>query len=109
MKIIKNLFHNGYQKITAEEAKEMMEHQDVIIIDVREEHEYISGHIPGSLLYPLNNIDKDHITIDKNKVLLVYCRSGRRSQKAAMKFVKLGYKHVYDFGGIIDWPYTIEE
>ena len=45
--------------------------------------------------------------IDTIPTLLVYCRSGRRSKDAAQKLLELGYQSVYDFGGVIDWPYEL--
>ncbi|WP_229105235.1 rhodanese-like domain-containing protein [Longibaculum muris] len=99
-----------YQTIDAKKAKEMMATQDVVIVDVREESEYQAGHIPGALLIPLSTINAKNQQLPKSdQILLVYCRSGHRSQKAAQKFVNLGYEHVYDFGGILDWPYEIEK
>ncbi len=101
---------SNYQTINAQSAKDMMENQDVEIIDVREESEYQAGHIPGAQLIPLSTIQSGNSALpSKEKTLLIYCRSGNRSAKAAKKFVKLGYQHVYDFGGIIDWPYEIEK
>ena len=95
-----------YQTIDAKKAKEMMATQDVVIVDVREESEYQAGHIPGALLIPLSTINAKNQQLPKyDQTLLVYCRS----EKAAQKFVKLGYEHVYDFGGILDWPYEIEK
>lgn len=99
-----------YQTISASQAKDMMEQEDVVIIDVREEDEYKQGHIKNAVLIPLNTIDENNPQLpDKNQTLLIYCRSGNRSAKAAKKFIKLGYQNVYDFGGIIDWTYDIVE
>ncbi|MEG0592565.1 MAG: rhodanese-like domain-containing protein [Coprobacillus sp.] len=97
----------SYQTITAKEAKTMIEEREVIIIDVREENEYNQGHIQDAILIPLSSINKDNELLpDKDKTVLVYCRSGNRSAKAAKKLVDLGYKDIYDFGGILDWPYS---
>ena len=100
-----------YQKITAEEAKKMMDNEDVLILDVRTQEEYNEGHIKNSILLPDTEIDsKAHeILKDKNAKILVYCRSGRRSAEASKKLIKMGYTNVYDFGGIIDWNYEIEK
>lgn len=91
------------------EAKEMMEEGGVTIVDVRRVDEYQEGHIPNAILAPNETIltDAANLLPDKNAILLVYCRSGRRSAEAAQKLVSLGYRHVYDFGGIIDWPYDV--
>lgn len=101
---------SDYKKISAQEAKSMMESdEEMIIIDVREESEYNEGHIKDSLLLPLGNIEKDieKMAEDKDKTILLYCRSGRRSSEAATILTNLGYSNVYDFGGIIDWDYEI--
>ena len=89
----------------------MMDTQEVVILDVREQHEYDSGHIPGAVLLPVGTISKDTAAIvidDLDVTLLVYCRSGRRSKLAAEDLVKLGYTNIKEFGGIIDWPYEVE-
>ena len=99
-----------YETISAKDAKEMMGTQDVVILDVREESEYQQGHIREAQLIPLSQIQENNQELpDKDQTVLVYCRSGSRSAKAAQKLVKLGYTHVYDFGGINDWPYEIEK
>ena len=103
---------NSYQQITQEEAKEMMDTQEVVILDVREQHEYDSGHVPGAVLLPVGTITEDTAAavIDElDTVVLVYCRSGNRSKTASQALVDLGYANVYEFGGINDWPYEIEE
>ena len=99
-----------YETISAKDAKEMMGTQDVVILDVREESEYQQGHIREAQLIPLSQIQENNQELpDKDQTVLVYCRSGSRSAKAAQKLVKLGYTHVYDFGGINDWPYEIDD
>lgn len=103
----------AYHKITAEEAKKMMDEGGVIIVDVRTSEEYREAHIPDSILVPNESITTDQEPEelpDKDAVLLVHCRTGIRSKQASDKLVELGYKHVYDFGGIVDWPYeTVSE
>ena len=102
---------NSYQQITQEAAKEMMDTQEVVILDVREQHEYDSGHIPGAVLLPVGTIVEDTAAavIDElDMVVLVYCRSGNRSKTASQVLVDLGYTNVYEFGGINDWPYDVE-
>ncbi|MFA9466053.1 MAG: rhodanese-like domain-containing protein [Velocimicrobium sp.] len=101
---------SSYQKITAKEAKEMMDQtEDIIILDVRSEDEFNDGHIEHALLIPDTEIEKNaESTIpDKTATILVYCRSGRRSALASASLSKLGYTNVYDFGGIIDWDYDV--
>ena len=102
---------NSYQQITQEAAKEMMDTQEVVILDVREQHEYDSGHIPGAVLLPVGTITEDTaaaVIDDLDTVVLVYCRSGNRSKTASQALVDLGYTNVYEFGGINDWPYEVE-
>ena len=96
-------------KITSEEAKEEMNNGDVTILDVRTEEEYNSGHIENSILITVDDIESkaEEILPNKDEKILVYCRSGNRSKKAADLLVKIGYTNVYDFGGIKDWPYEV--
>ena len=101
----------AYVNITAEKAKQLMDtEENYIILDVRTQEEYDQGHIPGAILIPDNRIDADaeKILTDKNQLILVYCRSGRRSKLAAERLVQLGYTNIKEFGGILDWPYEVE-
>ena len=98
----------GYQNITAAEAKEIMDTQTgYVILDVRTAEEFAEGHIPGAILIPDYEIDTraESELPDKEQLILVYCRSGRRSKLAAERLAALGYTDVREFGGIIDWPY----
>ena len=99
----------AYQKISAEEAYEMMASQEVVVVDVRTQEEYDGGHIENAVLVPNESIvsEMPEAPPDKEATLLVYCRSGRRSKDAAQKLLALGYQSVYDFGGVIDWPYEL--
>ena len=99
----------AYQKISAEEAYEMMVSQEVVVVDVRTWEEYDGGHIENAVLVPNESIGSEmpETLPDKEATLLIYCRSGRRSKDAAQKLLKLGYQSVYDFGGVIDWPYEL--
>ena len=102
---------NSYQQITQEAAKEMMDTQEVVILDVREQDEYDSGHIPDAVLLPVGTITEDTaaaVIDDLDTVVLVYCRSGNRSKTASQALADLGYTNVYEFRGINDWPYDIE-
>ena len=96
--------------ITPEEAKEIM-NQDgsYVILDVREQDEYDEGHIEGALLLPYTEIEKraGEELPEKDQLILVYCRSGRRSAIAAKSLTEMGYTNIKDFGGIIDWPYEV--
>lgn len=101
----------NYENITAQEAKELMDREEgYIILDVRTGEEYAQGHIPGAILIPDYEIETkaEEILTDKNQMILVYCRSGRRSKNAAQALLELGYTDIREFGGIIDWPYEIE-
>ncbi len=101
-----------YEQITQDEAKKIMDSgEDFIILDVREQDEFESGHIPGAIQLSYMQIDAkaEEMLPDKEKQILVYCRSGRRSKIASESLVNLGYKNVKEFGGIIDWQYEIEE
>ena len=99
----------AYKKISAQEAKEIIESEDVIILDVRTQEEYNEGHIENSVLLPVNDISSkaEEILTDKDAKILVYCRSGNRSATASKQLIKMGYTNVYNFGGIISWPYEI--
>lgn len=100
----------AYHKITAEKAKEMIDEGGVTVVDVRTAEEYTEKRIPGAVLVPVETIGGElpEALPDKDAVLLVHCRTGVRSKRASGKLVKLGYTQVYDFGGIVDWPYETE-
>lgn len=101
-----------YVNITAEEAKEIMDTEEgYVILDVREQDEYDAGHISGAILIPYTQIEAkaNEMLPDKDQLILVYCRSGRRSKLAAEILVELGYTNIKEFGGIIDWPYEVEK
>ena len=96
----------SYKQISQSEAKEMMAKDDGhIIVDVRREDEYNAGHIPGAIRVTNEDIGDTmpEELPDLNQIILVYCRSGRRSKEASEKLAKIGYTNVYEFGGIIDW------
>ena len=97
---------NTYKMITQKEAARMMVKDDGhIVVDVRRRDEYEAGHIPGAVCIPNESIGAgmpEQLT-DTDQIILIYCRSGRRSKEAAQKLADLGYKNVYEFGGIIDW------
>lgn len=100
-----------YVNITAEQAKQIIDTEEgYIILDVRTQEEYDQGHIPGAILIPDTEIKAkaEDVLTDKEQMILVYCRSGRRSKLAAETLVELGYTNIKEFGGIIDWPYEVE-
>lgn len=96
-----------YNEITGQEAKEIMDTEDVIILDVRTPEEYQEEHIEDAILIPdydLESLAESKLP-DKDKKILVYCRSGNRSEAATKELIDMGYKNVYDFGGINSWSY----
>ena len=97
---------NTYRSITMDEAVAMMEQENgYIILDVRRPDEFAAGHIPNAINVPNESIGTSEIPElpDKDQLILVYCRSGRRSKEASEKLVKLGYTNIVEFGGILDW------
>ena len=102
---------NTYRRISMEEAVQMMEDESgYVILDVRRPDEYAAGHIPGAINVANETIGTAEIPElpDKDQLILVYCRSGRRSKEASEKLVKLGYTNIVEFGGILDWKGEIE-
>ena len=100
-----------YVNITAEEAKQIMDSKEsYFILDVRTQEEYDQGHIPGAVVISHEEIEEkaEDVLTDKDQLILVYCRSGRRSKLAAEALLELGYTNIKEFGGIIDWPYEVE-
>lgn len=102
-----SLQEGSYRKIDAEEGKRMMDSGGVAVIDVRTPSEYAEKHIPGAVNIPNEDIgaQKPAGLDDLDETLIVYCRTGVRSKQAADKLIGLGYRNVYDMGGIVDWPY----
>ena len=102
----------GYRQISMDEAIKMMKNEkNYIILDVRRPDEYAGGHIPGAINVPNEEIGTAEIAElpDKSQLILVYCRSGRRSKEAAGKLAKLGYTNIVEFGGIQDYKGEIEK
>ena len=107
-----NAADGSYEQITQEAAKEMMDTQEVIILNVREQEEYDSGHISGAVLLPVGTIDETtaaEVIPEKDSTVLVYYRSGNRSKTASSASAELGYTNIYKFGGINTWPYETEQ
>lgn len=99
-----------YYKISPQEAKRIMETEDCLILDVREEDEFLIEHIENAELLTLADITEEtaaEVIPSKDTLLLVYCRTGRRSKVAAHLLAGLGYSRVYDFGGLTEWPYEL--
>ena len=101
---------NSYEQISADEAKKLMDSEtDYAIVDARTQEEFDEGHIEGAIMIPEYEIEAkaESLLPDKDQLILVYCRSGRRSKIASEALVGLGYTNVKEFGGIIDWPYEM--
>lgn len=99
---------NSYEQITPVAAKALMDSEEnYVILDVRTEEEFSEAHIDGAVLIPDYEIGENagSMLTDKDQLILVYCRSGRRSKNAAAELASLGYTNVKEFGGIMDWPY----
>ena len=97
---------NTYRSITMDEAVDMMAQESgYIILDVRRPDEFATGHIPNAINVPNESISTVEIPElpDKDQLIMVYCRSGRRSKEASEKLVELGYTNIVEFGGILDW------
>ena len=102
----------AYMNITAEEARQIMDSEEgYIILDARTQEEYNQGHIPGAIVISHEEIAEkaEEVLTDRDQLIFVYCRSGRRSKIAAEALVELGYTNIKEFGGIIDWPYEVEK
>lgn len=100
----------SFDTITMEQSKKMIdENPDLIVLDVRTQEEYDSGHIPGALLYPVQEIESRLNELDKTKTYLVVCRSGNRSRTASEILIKSGFQSVYNAGGGMNqWQYEVE-
>lgn len=101
-----------YQQISQQQAHEMMQQEGVVVLDVRQQQEYDTGHIPGAVLLPVGSINDEsaaEVIPTKDTVVLVYCRSGNRSKVASAALAELGYTGIYEFGGISSWPYEVEQ
>lgn len=100
----------NYHYISPDTAKQMMDQKsDYVLLDVRTHEEFLEGHINNAINVPLDEINKDVIDIlkDKSQVVLIYCRSGNRSKVASAKLLEMGYKNIFDFGGLQNWEYEI--
>ena len=102
----------GYTKVNFEEAKQLLDSTpNHILLDVRDEEEYLGGHAHGAEWFPLDEITEEsalEMVPDKTTLVLLYCRSGNRSKQAADLMLAYGYEHIYDMGGLLGWPYGID-
>lgn len=104
--------NTAYRQIDMAQASQMMEAESgYLILDVRTRAEFDEGHIPGAVNLPNEDIREDTVTAlpDKQQLIMVYCRSGRRSKEAAAKLTELGYTNIVEFGGIKDWTGNVEK
>lgn len=102
----------SYETISPEEAMDLMQTEaSYVLLDVRTQEEFDQSHIPGAVLLPHDQVSDqaERYLPEKKRLILVYCRSGRRSKEAAEALAGLGYTNVRDFGGILDWPYEVEQ
>lgn len=103
----------NYKMVSMSEGLEIAKkNPDAIIVDVRREDEYKAGHIPGAVILTMETISAEtaaKVLPDKSKMILVYCRSGRRSKIAAQTLSELGYSNLIEFGGILDYNGKIEK
>ena len=102
----------SYRQITADEAAQMMQEETgFVLLDVRTQEEYASGHIPGAICIPNETIGSEEIPElpDKDQLILVYCRSGNRSKQASQKLAEQDYTNVVEFGGINGWTGNLEK
>ena len=93
------------QVSSAEAAQMMKDETGYAIVDVRTPSEFADGHIPGAINIPVETIGSSEPAelVDKDQLILVYCRSGNRSVTASIALAEMGYTNVVEFGGIIDW------
>jgi len=100
----------GYKHITPTEAEKMMASDDVLVVDVRTKEEYDRKRVSGAVLVPIDDIRAGKVDplTDKDRTLLLYCWTGRRAEDSAAMLVKMGFKRVYDFGGLVEWTGPVE-
>lgn len=102
----------SYKQISASKAHDMIDKNDVVILDVREDYEYKTGHLKDAINIPFDELEDrfiEEVTDDKNKQIIIYCQSGSRAQIAAETLVALDFNNIYTFGGIDSWNYEIEK
>ena len=101
--MIKNLFkkNTSFTNIQKDQFKELMTKENTLILDVRTPYEYLTGNIERSVNIDImnNEFNEKVKELDKNAHVLVYCRSGARSQIACEKISNLGFNHVYNLSG----------
>ena len=99
-----------YEEITVDEAYEMINKKDVIVLDVREDNEFNQGHLENAINIPFDELEDrfmKEVTSDKDQIIILYCRSGHRAMIGAETLASLGFTNLYTFGSIDDWEYEI--
>lgn len=98
-----------YKNIDFKEAKNIIDNEQVVILDVRTEEEFVTGHIVDAINIPLDELEvREEELVNRKQKILVYCKSGRRSVIACEILEKLGFSNLYNMGGVVDWPYGLE-
>jgi len=98
-----------YKNINYEQAKQIMDNEQVILLDVRTEEEFVTGHILNAINIPVDELEyRINELENKDMVIMVYCKSGARSVIACEILEAYGYKNIFNLGGVVDWPYGLE-
>lgn len=102
----------NYKSVSFEEAWDIMNsNPSCVVLDVREDFEYATGHAANAVLFPIDDINEKsaaEVLPDKNTAILIYCRTGNRSREASEYLSSIGYTNIYDIGSLVDWPYGLE-
>jgi rhodanese-related sulfurtransferase len=99
----------GYRNVSSEEAKQLIDKNEVVVLDVRTPEEYEEGHIPNSILVPVQELEFRLNELGKDEHYLVVCRSGNRSTQASEILINNKFTNIYNMtGGMNNWPYEIE-
>lgn len=93
-----------YVDVSVQKGREMIDTGEVFLLDVRTQEEYNEGHIPGSTLIPVQELETRLNELPQNKKILVYCRSGNRSATASEILIRNGFTQIFNMkGGITEW------
>jgi rhodanese-related sulfurtransferase len=92
-----------YHRLTPQHYQTTFATSDHLLVDVRSPEEFATGHIPGAVNIALSNLPQQMATLPKDRPIVLYCRSGARSNTAAAMLAKHGFGNVHDLGGIITW------
>jgi rhodanese-related sulfurtransferase len=108
----KGQLDSGIKDISVEEMQSLLKIDDVQLVDVRTPEEFKAGYIANAqnIDYYSPTIDEDILKLDKNKPVIVYCRSGKRSRDCSEKLLEAGFQKIYNLeGGIIQWEHEGKE